>query len=396
MFRKLVAAVLIMTCILLLTGCWDKKELNQLAIVMAMGFDKDAKTGQINLTLQVIRPSAINRQQSGSQEAPYDIVSASGNTMFEALKEANKKLDRKFFFSHLKIIIVGERAARSGLSDLLDFVTRTYEMRTNTWLLVTRDDVGHLLEIKHGIESIQATYMEELIRTQMPYMTVTSTDTTHFIKKITVNGIGPVTGVFSIQNERGISATDDQPELRQGIILSGTAVFKKDKLSGYLNTNETRGLNYLTDTSKSDYLHVPSVGDKQKKIEIEVKKVKSKIDPVKVNKKTVFNIEVYAVGNIVEDDNATDILDQKQLSFVNREIEGSIQNTIQSILDKTQKQLKTDVIGFGRAFEIKYPAEWKKIRKKWAVSFPDAAYRISVKTRINQTGMQLNNLDMRN
>lgn len=390
MFKKAAAVVLMIAFALLtLTGCWDKKELNELAIVMAIGFDKDVQTGKINLTIQVIRPSALNRQQGGSQESPYDIVSSSGRTVFDAIKEANKKLDRKLFFSDMKVIVVGERAAHEGLSDLMDFVSRTHEIRQTTWLVVTRNEVDKVIELKHGIETVQASYMEGIIKTQKSNVNVTSTDTIGFINKMSVEGSNPVAGVFTIQNEKSVSGSDNQPEWRQGLILSGTAVFKKDKLVGYLNSEETRGLNYLIDAKKTGYIHVPSLTEKGKKITIELKKADVQIDPVISNGRTTFNIQIKAEGNISEVNDATDVSDQGKLEMINREFKGSIQKAVRSTLAKSQKIYKADILGFGRAYEEKYPSRWKRIKDQWAEYFPDEPFNIKVKTKINQTGLQL-------
>lgn len=388
------AAVLIIAFALLsLTGCWDKEELNELAIVMAMGFDKDIQTGKINLTIQVIRPGALNRQQGGSQESPYDIVISSGRTILEAIKEANKKLDRRLFFSHLKVIVVGEKAARYGLSDLMDWNSRTHEIRQTTWLVVTRDEASKVIEIKHGIETIQASYMDGIIKTANLNLNVTSTDTISFINKMSAEGLNPVTGVFAIQNEKSISAPDNQPEWKQGLILSGTAVFKKDKLVGYLNNGETRGLNYLINAKKVGYIHVPSLADKNKNITIELKKVDSKIDPVMSNGKTTFNIQINVEGNISEVGDTTDVSDLEKLGMINREFKKSIQKDVRSTLAKSQKIYKTDILGFGRAYEERYPSQWKKIKDRWAASFPDQPFNIKVKTKIYQTGLQLTPLE---
>ncbi|MDD9150637.1 MULTISPECIES: Ger(x)C family spore germination protein [unclassified Sporolactobacillus] len=390
MFKKTGAAVLITVFALLtLTGCWDKRELNELAIVMAMGVDKDVQTGEIHLAIQVIRPSALNRPQGGSQESPYDVVVSSGRTMFDAIKEANKKLDRKFFFSHLKVIVVGEKEARAGISDLLDYISRTHQIRHTTWLIVTRDEISRVVEVKHGIETVQASYMDGIIKTQNANLNVTVTDTIGFINKMSGEGSNPVAGVFATQSERSIAAPDNRPEWKQGLIFSGTAVFKKDKLVGYLNNGDTRGLNYLVNAKKSGCIYVPSLTEKNKYTGIELKKADVQINPVISKGKTTFNIQIKAEGNISEVNDATDVSDQKKLEMINREFKASIRRDVRSVLFKAQKVYKSDIVGFGRAYEEKYPSRWKRVKDQWTAYFPDEPFSIQVETEIKQTGLQL-------
>lgn len=54
----------------LLTGCWERKELNELAFVLGLGLDK-VEDGYM-VTMQVVIPSSITSQSAGgSGEAVY-------------------------------------------------------------------------------------------------------------------------------------------------------------------------------------------------------------------------------------------------------------------------------------------------------------------------------------
>jgi spore germination protein KC len=390
LLKKTTISIFIIVFVLVpLAGCWDKTELNELAIVLAMGVDKNVQTGKINLTLQVIRPSALNSQQGGSREAPYDVITGSGNSIVSAINEAERKIDRRLFFSHLKVIIVGEKAARFGLSDLLDYVLRTHKVSQSTWLAVTQDEVNKVIKAKHGIESVQASYLEGIIKAQYEQLNVTSSTTYNFIRKVSTDGLNPVTGVITIQKQESISGQDNQSVVKQGLVLSGTAAFRKDKLKGYLNNKETRGLNYLIDASKGGSILVPSLESKNDYISIDITKVKCKITPTIINGKTTFNIYIQAQGNIAEVDDTTDVSNPKKLSLINRQFRASIQKDTHSAVIKSQKVLKTDILGFGRAYEKKYPTRWKKIKDGWIDYFPNEAFKVKVKTTIYDTGLQL-------
>lgn len=52
---------------LVLSGCWERKELNEVAFVLGIGIDK-AETGY-TVSMQVVIPSAISSQSNGGGEA---------------------------------------------------------------------------------------------------------------------------------------------------------------------------------------------------------------------------------------------------------------------------------------------------------------------------------------
>ncbi|MED3810508.1 Ger(x)C family spore germination protein, partial [Priestia megaterium] len=58
MKRKGILLLLMTTMTLLLSSCWSKKELTDLAIVSAMGVDK-TKDGRYTVTLQIINPGNV-------------------------------------------------------------------------------------------------------------------------------------------------------------------------------------------------------------------------------------------------------------------------------------------------------------------------------------------------
>ncbi|OMF23697.1 hypothetical protein BK132_25795, partial [Paenibacillus sp. FSL H8-0259] len=52
---------------MLLSGCWERKELNELAFVLALGLDK-AESGY-KVSMQVVIPSSITSQGAGGSGA---------------------------------------------------------------------------------------------------------------------------------------------------------------------------------------------------------------------------------------------------------------------------------------------------------------------------------------
>ena len=58
----------------LLSGCWDQKELNDIALIDGVGIDK-AKDGQVEVTVSIASPpSAEWRRQAGVEEAQELVV----------------------------------------------------------------------------------------------------------------------------------------------------------------------------------------------------------------------------------------------------------------------------------------------------------------------------------
>lgn len=55
-------------------------------------------------------------------------------------------------------------------------------------------------------------------------------------------------------------------------------------------------------------------------------------------------------------------------------------------MNKAQKDLETDIFGFGEVIHRKYPELWEKIKENWNNEFADLPVNITVKVKTNHLG----------
>ena len=79
--KRILALILLHIVItLFLSGCWNRRELNDLAIAVAAGVDW--VDGRYRLTVQVANPGT-HRQRSGGPQAPATLFTAEGDTILK-------------------------------------------------------------------------------------------------------------------------------------------------------------------------------------------------------------------------------------------------------------------------------------------------------------------------
>lgn len=101
--------------IVLLSGCWDYRELNELSLAMAMGVDKDKDTGGVRVTLQIVNPKEIAGRTVTGRNVPVVIYSSTGKSLFEATRKVTLKESRRINLQHLRVLVIGESLAREGV-----------------------------------------------------------------------------------------------------------------------------------------------------------------------------------------------------------------------------------------------------------------------------------------
>ncbi len=122
----LLIALLFLT---LLAGCWDKKELNDLAIAVGLAIDKSE--GGYKLSTQIVNPSEVSPQANSSGITPVTVRSKQGKTMYEAIRRLSLTNSRRIYTSHLRLLVISEEVAKEGITEVLDYLSRDKDFRAN-------------------------------------------------------------------------------------------------------------------------------------------------------------------------------------------------------------------------------------------------------------------------
>ncbi len=390
---------LILLCILFTTGCAYSLEMNKIGIVMTFAIDKDVKNGDIIFTTQVIRPGALSKENVNNTEAPVEIFTTKGRTMYEAIQNLSQVCDRKSFYAHTKVIVIGEELAKEGVTTFLDFFVRGRELRGYTWICVAKGcKASEVLGVKNGIDTIQAVYLKDIIENRKHQSKTTTASVIDFYRKALNGGIEPTMGVFELIKEANSPIENKGSQYTKVVKLTGSAVFNKDKLVGYLDERETRGLNFIRGGIREGIVIVPSLLKENGLITLKIKNVKSSIKPEIKNKKISFNIKINVKAILVEEknlvgtDSPKEVIEPKQmldyLKKIKKEANESIDSDIKLVLDKSQKDLKSDIFGFGSILNKKYPNKWNMMQESWSDTFSTVNYTTKVSVSIIGTDLK--------
>ena len=86
--------------LIFLTGCYNYRELNELAIVSAIEIDKI--DDEFHVTTQIVNATNQNKAASTNQTA-FIIYESTGKTLQEAFRNVIKQSSRKIYGMHLQL-----------------------------------------------------------------------------------------------------------------------------------------------------------------------------------------------------------------------------------------------------------------------------------------------------
>lgn len=368
---------LLIFVIFFLAGCWDKKELNEVAVVMGVGIDK-AET-EYKVSAQVIKPPSGEEGGGGGSELPTWSVSATGKTIMGAIRNLNELSPRRLYWAHLQVIIFGDELAREGVSPLISWFERDRDSRAGALLIVTNGTAEDLLNKKIELGNIPSKSMSELIEgSKLRQISAMEVKLRDLMTMLVTPGIDPVLDVINPKEIRGEVETFE---------LDGVAIFNGDKLKGYIYGPEATGTEIINNRLNFTIIEgqCPRTQKEGEYFGFQITDFQSKVKPQKKGDRITLKVEVILEGNLLDQTCPIDLLEVENLDLVEKKIAEKIKESIVNEFQVAQ-EMDADIYGVGREIRRFYPEYWKEIKGSSAY-LNQVDFDIKVKSNVRRSGL---------
>jgi spore germination protein KC len=112
----------------------------------------------------------------------------------------------------------------------------------------------------------------------------------------------------------------------------------------------------------------------------------STIKPRIENGKPVISITIEGEGNVADANCELDLLNPNTISDLEKKTNQQIEQVIRSVINKAQKEYKSDFLGFGERLFKELPREWKKRKDKWPDEFEHLEVEVNANIKIRGIG----------
>jgi spore germination protein KC len=283
-------------------GC-GKRELNELAIVTAVGLDEGKKPGTTRITAQIVRPADARGQTgapAGATGQPIYSVSAEGRTIFEAIRNLARFSSRRVYWAHNYIVVMNEKYAKAGIKDMIDFFTRNPELRMNTWVAVTPDPASKIVSTITGLEVVPGEALNRLFYLSQASAESPRTNMMRLEEVFLDRSAQPVLARLSLK-KRGISnkKPEEHGSLEQ-VELSGAAIFDEDRMIGWLSPRQTKGLVFFLEGIHEPLITLACPLEEGKLVTVELRNPKFQVTPHVQGDSYRFTVRIRTAANLVE------------------------------------------------------------------------------------------------
>ncbi len=358
---------------ILFTSCWNYREVDSMAIVSGAAIDI-GEHARYKLTVEIVKLSG-----GSDVKAESKLISSEGDTMFDCVRNAIAVSGRKLYWSHNKFLIVSKELAQKGVLDMIDWFIRDAETRGDIHILVSTENTAE--EIFNGDEITQA------------------------IKSFSINDVvkneedlskAPKTEMWEFANNMagvGISASAPTIRLKEtdkGKIPSvgGMAVFKGDKLIGFLSEEETKDVLFIQNNIKGGLIGlIIKQNEKEIPVALEIFKSKTRVKPIIKKDNIKFNIYIEITVSLSELGASINLIDENGRQELIKIAETTLKKRTENTVRKIQKELGVDILGFGEKIYEDNNKAWKKVENNWYGNFKNVQVNVTAKIHIKNTSM---------
>lgn len=375
--------------VLLLTGCWGRRELNEIAVVAGMGVDKVGD--QYLVTVQVFNPGEIATTKGGSGKAPVSTYQVKAETIFTAVRRLTTMTPRKLYFAHLRIFIIGESVARDNIAPILDLASRDHEFRSDFYVVVTKKiEANKVLKIFTPLEKVPANYLFSMLQhSEKTWAPLTTVKVDQLVSDIESKGKEAIITAVSLKGKAEEGEKKDITESigdKTELFYPNIGVFKGNRLVGWLDEKESAGYNYVHDNVYGTVVEVPC--GKDRKNVIEIMHTKTEVKASMQGQKPKVDVIVHSQGNIGEMQCQANLLAPKTMQTLGKEASQSIKTDIRKVVQIAQKKYHSDIFGFGEVVHRSEPKVWKKLETNWDDTFSTMPVDIHVQVKLKYFGRE--------
>lgn len=372
-----VKCVFVCFLIIIMSGCWDRLELERRTISLIYGFDIDGKNK--------MRIYQLNPTFNSKVEKRYEVNESIVNTTREAKNMFDSSSNGVVSTGKLQMILLSESLLKKeGAMPYLDVWYRDPKNTGNMFVVAVKGSIASIVNSEFKDKPTLPEYLNNVIDVNKQYNHTAVATFLEFHRQTFNRGVTPaISEIIKGKND---------------IVVTGTALLNERgiyKMS--LNRRESALLLMLQKKEElpiSLTISVPSVPFETKNFRKNVKNrdfVTININRIDRDLSTRYNnnhfsFDVKMKLNISITERTFNMNMEKDHEKLARIITEDLNRDLNSVIQKVQSH-KLDPFGFGdyaRAFQYQH---WKKIKNNWPAEFSSATVKVTPTVKISEGGI---------
>lgn len=372
---KLMGAML---AAVMLSGCIPHTELNERAIILAIGIDYEEE--KYSVTFQYYNPTGLGGPAPVDNSQP-NVLTASGKGMdvYEALEDASFKCGRELLLGVAQIILIGEDAANNSVSDVMDFSKSCFQSHPYMLVAITEGKAEDYMQVKFSEGIASTDKLKYLLQNADRYgMAALPTALDLFIALDTEQQSACLPRLKLIKDGKSDASEDGK-----SIEISGGVLIKGGKAQDTADMETMKGLQLLggrinettiTFEQGEDVVSVGLIG------------MQREVIPFFEEGKLIFQVKLICGGRYFTAPSGVGLTEDKQTK---QECAEQLERIMQTAAENTVIKYGADPINLERTVRHCDYKLWKQAKENWDELLKSCEFRFDVDVDIDRLSLSV-------
>lgn len=392
MLKRIASVFIIMVFIpSILSGCWDKVEIDQRGFVEVIMVDpappgyeqkmeeetKDIpgielqKSDMIKVTY-VFPNTGLFAGQGGGDQPGFVSLSSVATSISKANTFVDSRVSRRLYFGHTQIAVFGEKLFENPekIKEVIDHFRRDPQFSRTIKVLITPGEASKISEIKPKVEKLLFRYIRGILDNEATNGSIIDINLSEFL---TMLNRPEKTSILP-----NITAEGDE------LKISGAAVIKDLKVVGHITEYDTLYFNTLRGVREGGR-EIVNVGDLS--VEFATTNTTRKLELINDDPDNLeIKIGVRIEGTLVGGEFDKELFDSDTISKIEEQLNKMSEESCSFVLKKLQKDFKADALLMSDYLEKFHPSVWEKVKDKWSEIYPEIKIVPEIDNKVRRIG----------
>ncbi|WIV12992.1 Ger(x)C family spore germination protein [Proteiniborus sp. MB09-C3] len=395
---KRLKIILLVMLLALLTGCWDKIEMEEIGYVAVIGVDK-AENNKIKVTFQITNPTGVSLEGQPNEKED-EIVTILANDLVSVKDLANISISRHLTYNHARAIIISEELAKTDkLFSLMAATQRDRDIRRELNIIICKENAADFIRNNNPpFTKRTAKYFEFMTSRWEDVGFSPLSDLHRYLQRSTdAHDLFLATYATTIlespntlaENVGDYIAGQVYDKEKNPTQMMGSAVMKNGKMIGIMTGTETRLALLMRSKKITNNIHItfPDPLDKKEQITAKLMRKKTKIDVNIDEEYPIINVTVPVRLSISSIPSLIDYVEnQENQKILQASIEEYLENESMKLIERTQKEFGGDPFLWSTSSRKNFWLYEDFIKYNWIEKYPKAKVDVNFEVRIEDFG----------
>lgn len=384
---KVLMIIPIIALALLLTGCWDRIEIDRRAFVSTIGIDvgndvekKRNITEEIDIEnykdLSMIRITYgfPDLRHMDTQQGTSDFISLTvdGYSPTDAYFKAASLSSRSLHFGHSKLLLLSNKLFDYPEleKEILDYIEREPNLNRSIIMAIVDGNTEEYVKAKPLMEDSIDNYITNLLGNSSITGSISPITLTKYIDTVKSKAVSMLP-VFTLKSDNEIE-------------LTGVAVIKNHEIKGYLNNDEIENIQILRSDIGSSKKVVTSGGHP---IDYYIEAVDTNLDIKYIDNKLHLKYSIFTEGNLSGYYTDAKEIKGEDIKVIEEKLNKQMEEELLQVAYMTKDEMKLDILGIEDRVKKYHYKLWKEIQKNWPEEFEKLEISVEINNQIRNVGI---------